>query len=188
VLETKAPHSDLSLYKRAALCPQEGPVYGGLKIHAFPEVHERVGQIAAARLRPGAKVLDLASGSGAMCLRLINLGFSPVGCDAVPDNFRLHGRVPFFAANLNESLPPEMRGGFDCLVATELIEHLENPRHFLRQCFSALRPGGAASAFHPERGQPVLEGAFHPHRRFSLVSRALIPERRPYNTDPLAAP
>ena len=140
--ETEAPHSDLSLYKRAARSPQGGPDYGGLKIHAFPEVHERVAQIAAVRLRPGAQVLDLASGSGAMCLRLMHLGFSPVACDAVPDNFRLHGQVPFFAANLNELLPSEMRGGFDCLVATELIEHLENPRHFLRQCFSALRPGG----------------------------------------------
>jgi SAM-dependent methyltransferase len=90
----------------------------------------------------------------------MNLGLSPVGCDAVPDNFRLHGRVPFFAANLNESLPPETRGCFDCLVATELIEHLENPRHFLRQCFSALRPGGLLLLSTPNVDSPFSKALF----------------------------
>jgi len=40
--------------------------------------------------------------------------------------------VPFIQADLNEPFAFGRR--FDCIVASEIIEHLENPRHFLREC------------------------------------------------------
>jgi SAM-dependent methyltransferase len=153
-------HLAVETYRRAA--EVEGAIwnYKGLAIHAEPEIHERIGELAAGRLRPGAAVLDLASGSGAMCLRLKDLGFSPTGCDIVTENFRLHGKVGFLVINLNNPLPADMVEAFDCVVATEVIEHLENPRHLLRQCFRALRPGGVLFMSTPNVDSPFSKAMY----------------------------
>jgi SAM-dependent methyltransferase len=87
-------------------------------------------------------VLDLAAGSGAMSLRLADLGYGVTATDYVPENFRLHGSIPFFRANLNTDFSAQHLGHFDAVMASEIIEHLENPRHFARECFRLLRPGG----------------------------------------------
>jgi cyclopropane fatty-acyl-phospholipid synthase-like methyltransferase len=129
-------------YRKAATKDAAVWNYKGLTIHALPQVHEHIAGILKANLPLGASVLDLASGSGAMCLRLKDMGMRPTGTDLVCENFRLHSQVDFFTANLNEELPTHLHQKFDCVVATELIEHLENPRHLLRQCFSLLRPSG----------------------------------------------
>ena len=129
-------------YRKAAA--RTGAVwnYRGLTIHADPRIHEHVAALVKASLPPNASILDLAAGSGAMCLRLKDIGMRPTGTDIVSENFRLHSQVDFFAANLNEELPADLYQKFDCVVATELIEHLENPRGLVRQCANLLRPGG----------------------------------------------
>ena len=153
-------HLELSLYREAAMGAVNNRFYKENAIHTFAEVHERVGEIAKRRLPPGAKIADFASGSGAMCLRLLDLGFSPTGCDLVKDNFRLHGKVPFQEINLNHSLPADMEGAFDGVVATDIIEHLENPRQFIRQCFRALRPGGLLILSTPNVDSPFSKALF----------------------------
>jgi 2-polyprenyl-3-methyl-5-hydroxy-6-metoxy-1,4-benzoquinol methylase len=116
--------------------------YRGLRIHALEGLHEFVGDMAARVFEPGSQVLDLAAGTGAMCLRLKDLEMNPTGCDLVVENFRLHESVPFVSANFNQVFPVEFLDRFEGVVASEIIEHLENPRHFLRQVFSVLKPGG----------------------------------------------
>jgi len=83
--DAAAPHADITLYQRAG--SEEvgnGPSYKGLRIHAFPEAHERVGELIRKGLAPGSMVLDMASGSGAMCLRLHDRGFSPTAATWYP--------------------------------------------------------------------------------------------------------
>lgn len=134
----------LEKYRKAATqdANQDQYRYSGLEIHAGRGIHECVGSIAAQVFAKGSAVLDMAAGSGAMCLRLKDAGLTVTGCDLVSENFRLHGSVPFVVANLNHDFPAELHEGFDGVTATEIIEHLENPRHFLRECFSVLKPGG----------------------------------------------
>lgn len=38
-------------------------------------------------------------------------------------------------------LPPEA-GGYDCVLSTQVLEHVENPKVYLQECYRVLRPGG----------------------------------------------
>jgi 2-polyprenyl-3-methyl-5-hydroxy-6-metoxy-1,4-benzoquinol methylase len=151
---------EVESYKRAAKIENAVWNYKGLAIHAIPQIHEHAGDIIRKALKKGSRILDLASGSGAMCLRLQDLGMEPTGCDLVAENFRLHSKVPFSIVNLNESLPAELHQKFDCVLALEIVEHLENPRHLLRQCFKALRPGGLLVLSTPNIEQPISLAQF----------------------------
>ena len=134
--------------------------YKGLTIHADPRLHEHAAEIVRNALPQGSSVLDLAAGSGAMCQRLKDIGMRPTGTDLVPENFRLHGEVDFVTANLNDELPPALLQGFDCVIATELIEHLENPRHLIRQCRTLLKPGGLLIISTPNTASSVSLAQF----------------------------
>ena len=129
--------------------------YKGLEMIASPQIHECAAALVARHVAPGGAVLDLGAGSGAMCLRLLDMGFAPAGCDVVPENFRLHGKVDFHLVNINEALPAALQERFDCVLATELIEHLENPRHLIRECFKALKPGGLLVVTTPNIGSAL---------------------------------
>jgi len=133
----------LDSYRAAARTDSiSGRNYKGLTIHALPVIHEAVAAAAVRELEQGAEVLDIASGSGALCLRLNDSGFKVTGCDLVPENFRLHETLPFVEANLNLPFSERFSKTYDAITATEIIEHIENPRHFVRQCFALLKPGG----------------------------------------------
>src|SRR5262245_28978117 len=77
--------------------------YKGLTVHAFPGLHDFVAERIVEVLSPGAAILDLGAGSGAMSARLADLGFAVTAMDVVPENFRLHDSVPFIEANLNDA-------------------------------------------------------------------------------------
>jgi 2-polyprenyl-3-methyl-5-hydroxy-6-metoxy-1,4-benzoquinol methylase len=126
----------IDAYKQAA-ASTDVPIwnYKGLEIHAFPATHEGVVDAANKYVDRGAKALDVGSGSGALCLRLHDGGFSVVGCDVVHENFKLHDKIPFIQCNLNQNFADVFTERFAAIAATEIIEHIENPRHFLRQCF-----------------------------------------------------
>lgn len=50
--------------------------------------------------------------------------------------------MPFEPLDLNTEFSKTIGKLYDALTATEIIEHLEDPRQFLRQCFACLKPGG----------------------------------------------
>jgi SAM-dependent methyltransferase len=130
-------------YRNAALdkLPAHGG-YKGLRIHALPGLHPFTAALASSHLQAGDHILDLAAGSGAMSLRLHDLGMRVTATDYVEENFRLHGQIPFVRADLNEPFAATYACQFDAVMASEIIEHLENPRHFARECFRLLKPGG----------------------------------------------
>jgi SAM-dependent methyltransferase len=147
VSETESPvlsdEGRVAFYKDQAKGLKPGDHnFQGLRVHAVEGLHDVVGDIAIAEFPKGAEVLDVASGSGAMCLRLQEAGFRMTGCDMVEANFKLKGKVPFQALDLNTEFSRTIGKLYDAVTATEIIEHLENPRQFLRQCFACLKPGG----------------------------------------------
>jgi 2-polyprenyl-3-methyl-5-hydroxy-6-metoxy-1,4-benzoquinol methylase len=134
--------------------------YRNLPIHAMPGLHAFVAERLTPLLPAGARLLDLGAGSGAMCARLRDKGFHVTAMDVVAANFRLHGEIPFVCADLNDAFGARMDGGFDGIVAVEILEHLENPRNFLRECHRLLGGGGHLVLSTPNVDNPVSKWMF----------------------------
>lgn len=146
-------------YRDAARRDVPEYAYKGLGIHALPGLHDFVGQKAVEFFAPGARLLDMAAGTGAMCLRMQDLGFTVSATDYVAENFKLPG-VPFIQADLNQSFSQAYPQRFEAIISAEIIEHLENPRHFARECFKLLEPGGRMILTTPNVDSPYSKAAF----------------------------
>ena len=154
-------------YRRAAgdtAVDPKGDYYNGLRIYALGGLHAyAVGRLRETVARD-ASVLDVAAGSGALSMRLADLGYRVTATDIVAEGFQPD--VPFVAADFNADFSQRFHTRFDAVVALEVIEHLENPRHFLRQCFGLLRPGGVLLLSTPNLDNPVSKLYFVRHGTF----------------------
>lgn len=129
-------------YRDAAKKASNSNSYRGLRIHALPGLHDYLGNICTKHLSPGSKIIDLAAGSGAMSVRLKDLGLEPTAVDYVTENFRAT-EIPFLQVDLNQDFSELFVGEkYQAILASEIIEHLENPRHFFRQCSKILADTG----------------------------------------------
>jgi 2-polyprenyl-3-methyl-5-hydroxy-6-metoxy-1,4-benzoquinol methylase len=120
-----------------------GSHYQGLPILAdASDVHELAMDMLQDHLRPDARILDVAAGAGAFSRRLLDHGFGQVeALELREEAFAVPG-VPVHPLDLNGAWSEQLPVRFDALVGLEVIEHLENPWHFTRQCSAALSPGG----------------------------------------------
>jgi len=87
-------------------------------------------------------LIDFGAGKGELLTQLANSGkFEELaGIDLFPRPTELDPRVSWFQQDLNESLRLDLL--FDCVVCSETIEHLENPRQTFRSLSQLLKPGG----------------------------------------------
>lgn len=67
---------------------------------------------------------------------------SAIGIDIVPPKANLLNYDGIFMCNLNYEMIPFEKESFDNVIAGDVIEHLENPSHFLREANRVLREGG----------------------------------------------
>jgi 2-polyprenyl-3-methyl-5-hydroxy-6-metoxy-1,4-benzoquinol methylase len=120
-----------------------GSHYQGLPVHADDEdVHELALAMVQARVSPDSRILDVGAGAGAFTRRLLDHGFGNLeAAELRASAFAVPG-LPVYPLDLNDAWAGQLLGRFDALVALEVIEHLENPWHFARQCAAAVRPGG----------------------------------------------
>ncbi len=120
--------------------------------YLWPAISGLVGEVPA-----GTRVLDVGCGGGALAARFLERGCYVVGIDASESGIASArqrypaGRWEVMLAdeavlsNLNEA-------AFDVVLSTEVVEHLYNPRAYMRGVWAALRPGGKAVISTPYHG------------------------------------
>ena len=81
-----------------------------------------------------ATVLDVGCGNGVLCSRLQREGFAVAGAEYDQAGCELarqaHPCIPFFHVGVYDSPAPILESrpeGFDCVVSTEVVEHLYSP-------------------------------------------------------------
>ena len=108
------------------------------EILARRETHEWV--IDALSKERKGYLLDVPAGTGALALRLRNIGFSVSCCDINPTPFSTP-EIEFKKGDFNQILPYPSES-FDFITCIEGLEHLENPFNAIREFFRILKSGG----------------------------------------------
>jgi 2-polyprenyl-3-methyl-5-hydroxy-6-metoxy-1,4-benzoquinol methylase len=111
---------------------------------AYADTHD----VALALLRGGAprgncekRALDLGAGRGELSARMSALGYDVTAVERYVEQFEANVRL--VDADLDRPFPFE-DASVDVVMAVEILEHLENPRSFLRELWRVLEPGGVA--------------------------------------------
>lgn len=146
-MNTQDPH-ELAHFKRLSSTwwDEKGPFQ---LLHAMTPLRVSFILEKAARPLHGLRILDVGCGGGILCEPLARLGADVVGIDAVEENIRVaqdHGQalglsIRYFAKAI-EDLPPDL-GPFDLVIASEILEHVTEPRHFLKACADQLHEHGS---------------------------------------------
>jgi demethylmenaquinone methyltransferase/2-methoxy-6-polyprenyl-1,4-benzoquinol methylase len=127
---------------------------------------------------PGDRVLDVATGTGAVARALVRQkGCSVVGVDQSPEMLaeaarRLDGSVELVEASA-ESLP-FADGAFDALTFTYLLRYVDDPRAVLHELARVVRPGGTVAGL--EFGLPgrPWRGLWELHVRAGLPAAGAV--------------
>lgn len=113
----------------------------------------------------GGKGVLLNAGCGTGRLNQVDLNYEIHNCD-----LEQRSLPNFKKTDLNERWPyPDNR--FDALVSTEVIEHCENPWHFMREVKRVLKPDGIALVTTPNNESDRAKKAFQRTGSFPWFQR-----------------
>ena len=116
--------------------------YKGAAIRAAPGLHAAAMDLLRSYTDARKGVLDVAAGTGAFLLRLRDHGYSNISAIELDiDSFAVTDIQPH-ALDLNDCFAKVFDREFELVTALEIIEHLDNPRHFLREIRQLLCDGG----------------------------------------------
>jgi 2-polyprenyl-3-methyl-5-hydroxy-6-metoxy-1,4-benzoquinol methylase len=104
-------------------------------------IYEMVGAALNSIAIKNARILDIACGIGLLHPYLIPFlgeyeGADIVRYSAFPDGFKFH------LVDCDTGKVPAEDGAYDVVISVETIEHLENPRAFVRELARLTKPGG----------------------------------------------
>jgi len=100
----------------------------------------------------GLKILDVGCGGGIVSEQLARLGAEVTGIDASEQNINIakhHCARDVTTQHINyvcstvEDLAPHSLGKFDAVVASEVIEHVDNPEMFIQTLSNVLKEDGS---------------------------------------------
>jgi len=156
--------------------------YGDLRIQADVESHQFVNQYVREHLSPGSRILDVGAGEGALAQQLLDAGM----CVSVTSwNEKCSLQIPIYHVDCDKDFSLDAVGGdaYDMVCCIEIIEHLENPARFLRDCRRLVKPEGIIILSTPNvesaqarlqwllRGYPLIfgEGEIRKNRHISMM-------------------
>lgn len=95
----------------------------------------------------GLRFLDIGCGGGLLSEPMARLGAEIVGVDPAEKNIqtaRVHANEQELAIDYRVGTAEDLAGSetFDVILAMEVIEHVIDPRAFIRTCASMLKPEG----------------------------------------------
>lgn len=104
-------------------------------------LHDFLEQLVKDKIKTTSKILDVGAGSGAFINRIKKYGgrFSAIEIDK--DSFRVEN-VKLYSLDLNTDFADDINDKFDLIISIEVIEHIENPWHFIRQLKKLLANSG----------------------------------------------
>lgn len=105
-------------------------------------VHEKVGNEIIKRCSKESKIVDLGAGEGKVLNYLSKNNFTNLLAVDLENNFKL-SNTEFRLIDLDKDFPLQSEE-FDAVVSSEVIEHVENPWHFVREIARILKKGGIA--------------------------------------------
>jgi glycosyltransferase involved in cell wall biosynthesis len=91
---------------------------------------------------PPSRILDVGCSGGLLAEHVRARGHRVTGIDCLEIPGVRDRTDDFFLADLNQGLPPEIGGGYDVVIAGDIIEHLMRPAAALREMRRVLRPDG----------------------------------------------
>ena len=108
-------------------------------LHESPlGAHEKVLELL--KNEKGGKLLDAGAGQGFLSQEFKNNGFDVFAADFDTEKFKIHS-IECKKVDLNKDLPYP-NSFFDYIVCLEVIEHLENPYHLIREFNRIVKRGG----------------------------------------------
>ena len=118
--------------------------YKNIPIYAdSEEPHQVIFEKIKKFLPHDGSVLDLGAGAGALTQRIVDAGYQITAADLHEETFL--AKADFVTVDLNKDFTNHFDGkNYGCIVATEVIEHLETPLHFLNQISKLLKKDGFA--------------------------------------------
>jgi 2-polyprenyl-3-methyl-5-hydroxy-6-metoxy-1,4-benzoquinol methylase len=105
-------------------------------------VHEKIADFIDKKFPKDARILVLGAGAGAFDERIIDLGYTDItAVEFRSEIYKARGKV--IERDLNQDFDDLSEAGkFDCVVAIEIVEHLENHFHFIRNIEKIIKKDG----------------------------------------------
>jgi 2-polyprenyl-3-methyl-5-hydroxy-6-metoxy-1,4-benzoquinol methylase len=118
-----------------------------------PSAHSSHGRVLQMmQHRPPARVLDVGCGPGWLAQALQAQGHHVTGVDVSEEADADQRMAKFVQADLEHGLPESVGGGFDVVIAADVIEHVRRPEILIAQMIDRLRSGGTLIASVPNIG------------------------------------
>jgi 2-polyprenyl-3-methyl-5-hydroxy-6-metoxy-1,4-benzoquinol methylase len=137
-------------------------------------IHDMVAATIARHHQAGGVLYDIGCGAGDLLQRVAGRFDRCVGVDIAR-----YGEFPsgteFVEANLDADAVPLPAGSADVVTAVETIEHLENPRAFMRQLARLARPGGWIIVTTPNQHSVLSVLSLIVHRQFAAFRDSSYP-------------